>query len=218
MGTHRPYGTGADAIPGPLDRKAEAAGGRDWFDPFGDPVTDAERDRIVARYREALGRADDRIERLLDSIDAADPVVAITADHGDEFGEEGYFYHQGYRRRVADTLTRVPVALDGVDPVGEHCSLLDIAPTLAGAVGADPPDAWQGNDLRTTRTAEALTVAPWHDTATVAWQSFDPERKLVARDAAVTMTGRDGGSAVERADTSEAVREQLRDLGYTDAG
>jgi arylsulfatase A-like enzyme len=216
MGSHRPYGTGETAIPDSLDRKAEAAGGRHWFGPSG--VSDAERARIVDAYRDALGRVDERVRRLVDAVeaDAADPIVAITADHGEELGEDGYFYHQGFRRRVADTLVRVPVVLRGVEPAGDRCSLLDLAPTLASAVDLDVPEEWQGNDLRETTTDQALTVAPWHDTATVAWQDF--ERKLVARDASVSVRTGEERVAVAGADVSGDVERQLRDLGYTDAG
>jgi len=213
MGSHRPYGTGDDAVPSAIDRVAEAAGGRHWFGSS--TVSEAQRETILEHYLDALGRVDDHIADLTDRIDA-DPIFAFTADHGDEFGEEGYYYHQGYRRRVADTLIEVPVVFDGVDADVDRLSLLDVAPTLAGAVGIDPPDAWQGNDLRTTTTDAALTIAPWHDTATVAWQDF--ERKLVARDADVSMT--EGGEevAVERADVAADVEAQLQDLGYSDAG
>jgi arylsulfatase A-like enzyme len=214
MESHRPYGTGEDAIPSAIDRKAEASGGRHWFGSS--DVTERERDVILDHYRDALGRVDDNIRRLFDEIDTEDSVFAFAADHGDEFGEEAYYYHQGYRRRVADTIIRVPVVLAGVETLGERCSLLDLAPTLVESQGIDAPDAWQGTDLRETRTEETLTVAPWHDRATVAWQDF--ERKLVARDADVSM--REGGESVgvERADVSEDVEQQLRELGYSDAG
>ncbi|MEF8784288.1 MAG: sulfatase-like hydrolase/transferase [Haloarculaceae archaeon] len=214
MESHRPYGTGEDAIPPKLDRKAEAAGSRHWFGSS--TVTDEERKLIQEKYRDALGRVDDRIERVLSNIDAEDPVFAFAADHGDEFGEEGYFYHQGYRRRVPDSVIQVPVVLDGVETQGERLSLIDIAPTLVAAVGLDVPEAWQGNDLATETTEETITVAPWHEKATIAWQDF--ERKLVARDADATF--REGGEevAVERSDVSDEVEQQLQNLGYTDAG
>lgn len=214
MESHRPYGTGDDAIPGELDRKAEAAGGRHWFGSS--TVTEDEHERILDHYRDALGRVDDRVERLLAGVDATDPVFVFTADHGDEFGEEGYYYHQGYRRRVADPIIRVPAVFDGIETVGDRCSLLDVAPTVASAVGAGVPAAWQGNDLTETTTDETLTVAPWHDQATIAWQDF--ERKLVAADADVSMTDGDRSVAVERSDVSAEVEAQLQDLGYSDAG
>ena len=214
MGSHRPYGTGEQALPGKLDRKAEAAGGRHWFGSS--TVTDEERAEIETYYRDALGRVDDRIERVMASIDSDDPVFAFTADHGDEFGEEGYFYHQGYRRRVPDSIIQVPVVLDGVETAGDRLSLIDVAPTLVSAVGLEPPAAWQGNDLTSEATEETVTVAPWHDKATVAWQDF--ERKLVASDADATF--REGGETVsaERSDVSDEVEQQLQNLGYTDAG
>jgi arylsulfatase A-like enzyme len=214
MESHRPYGTGEDAIPKSIDRKAEASGGRHWFGSS--TVTEREREVVLEHYRDALGRVDDNVRRLLEGVDAEDPVFAFAADHGDEFGEEGYYYHQGYRRRVADPIIRVPVVLDGVDTIDERCSLLDIAPTLVGSQGIDAPEAWQGNDLRETTTEETLTVAPWHETATVAWGDF--ERKLVARDADVSMVEGGESVGVERADVSEDVEQQLRELGYSDAG
>jgi arylsulfatase A-like enzyme len=214
MGSHRPYGTGEDAVPGELDRKAEASGGRHWFGSS--DVTDEERALILGRYRDALGRVDERVERLLGGIDVKDPIFAFTADHGEEFGEEGYYYHQGYRRRVPDSIVRVPVVLRGVETVGDRCSLLDLAPTLAGAAGVDVPDPWHGNDLRERETEATLTVAPWRGTATVAWQDF--EHRVVARNAEVSMTDADDEAVVDGADVPEDVEARLRDLGYSGAG
>ena len=214
MGSHRPYGTDEDAIPPGLDRKAEAAGGRHWFGSS--TVTDEETALIQDTYRDALGRVDSRIERVVDSIDSEDPIFVFTADHGDEFGEETYFYHQGYRRRVPDTVIQVPVVLGGIETVGEQLSLVDVAPTLASAAGVDIPDAWQGTDLTSERATEAITVAPWHEKATVAWQDF--ERKLVARDADATFRENGEEVAVQRSDVSDEVEQQLQNLGYTDAG
>ncbi|WP_158855461.1 sulfatase-like hydrolase/transferase [Halorhabdus sp. CUG00001] len=213
MGTHRPYGSGDDAIPNALDRTAEAAGGRHWFGS--NEVSDAGHERIVSAYRDALGRADERIEQLLDALDS-DPIFAFAADHGEELGEEGYYYHQGYRRRVADSLIQVPVVLDGIETLGERLSLLDIAPTLVAGVGLETPNAWQGTDLTSGRTEQTLTVAPWHEQATVCWQDF--ERKLIARDAEVSFQRGEETAAVSSSDVSAAVEQQLKDLGYADAG
>jgi arylsulfatase A-like enzyme len=214
MERHRPYGTGGEAVPSGIDRNAEAAGGRRWFGSS--TVSEEQREVILEKYRAALGRVDDRIERLLYSIDADDPVFAFTADHGDEFGEEEYYYHQGSRRRVADTIIEVPVVLDGVETHGDRLSLIDIAPTLAAGAGVEIPDAWQGNDLTDAPTETAITIAPWHDKATVAWQDF--ERKLVARDADVSLEADGEEVEVERSDVSDDVEQQLQNLGYTDAG
>jgi len=206
MGTHRPYGLGEDAVPKDIDRKA-------LFSPSS--LTDAEREAIKETYRNTLARADREIRRLVESIDAADPLVAFTSDHGDEFGEEGYYFHQPQRRRVADALTTVPVATNDLS-MREPLSLLDVGPTLLSAVGAEAavPDEWHGTDVRHKARDHALTIAPWHGTATVAWQDF--ETKIVSRDADVRFER--GGESVdlERADVDEDLKRQLRDLGYAE--
>ncbi|GAB3687976.1 sulfatase-like hydrolase/transferase [Salinarchaeum chitinilyticum] len=214
MDSHRPYGRGDDALPVEIDRKAEASG-RDSILP--DPeLTDAEHEELLDTYRESLGRTDERIERLYEEIDAEDPIFAVTSDHGDELGEAGYYYHQGYRRRVPDPIVQVPLAIDGLDLAADRGSLLDLGPTIAGAVGAEAPDVWRGNDLRETSTERAVTVAPWHEDATVAVR--DRESTLIAADADVSFEEAGEEAAVGRADVDESVEQRLQELGYTDAG
>jgi arylsulfatase A-like enzyme len=206
MGTHRPYGLGENAVPKEIDRRA-------LFDPGS--LTDGEQATIEKRYRATLSRADDEIRRLLTEIDAEDPLVVFTSDHGDEFGEEGYFFHQPQRRRVADTLTTVPVATNG-GGFPEPLSLVDVGPTLLGSIGGVDaiPDAWHGRDVREKPRDHALTIAPWNGTATVAWQDF--ETKIVSEDADVRLE-RDGESVgVERRDIDGDLKRQLRDLGYAE--
>ncbi|WP_390207730.1 sulfatase-like hydrolase/transferase [Halocatena marina] len=149
MESHRPYGTGSEALPKELDRKAGAAGNTGLLGSKS--VSESEIEQIKGTYRDALGRVDGQIERLLAEIDA-DPTFVFTSDHGDEFGEDGYFYHQGFRRRVVDRLIEVPVVMDGVDletepeakPEPNRFSVLDIAPTLIESAGMEVPDQWHG--------------------------------------------------------------------------
>jgi len=205
METHRPYGKGNDAVSKRLDQKA-------FFKPG--KLTDAEEATIEETYRDAIRRADSDVEHLLDELDA-DPVFAFSADHGEGFGEEGFYFHQGHKRSVAAFQTEVPVIFDGVDVEGPM-SLLDVPPTLLSAVGVDPPESWHGTDLTRSSSEYAITIAPWHDTATVAWQDY--EKKLVARDADVSLSEDGERADVERAEVDDELEEQLRDLGYVDAG
>ncbi|MFB6150388.1 MAG: sulfatase-like hydrolase/transferase [Haloarculaceae archaeon] len=205
METHRPYGKGEDAVSKRLDQKA-------FFKP--DDLTEDEQDRIEEKYRDAIRRADDNVRYLLDAVDS-DPILAFTSDHGEGFGDEGFYFHQGHRRSVADFQTKVPVVFDGID-AGGPMSLLDIPPTLVETVGVDAPDTWHGTDLTESDSEYAITIAPWHDTATVAWQDY--EKKLVGRDADVSLVEGGTRADVERTDVDEELEEQLRDLGYVDAG
>lgn len=214
MGTHRPYGTGDEAVPPEIDSKSESLGGSRLFSP--DELTDAEAAVIDQKYRAALGRAGRRIERLLDGLETDDPVFVFSADHGEELGEDGFYYHQGYRRRVVDRIVQVPVVFDGLDVTADPVSLFDIAPTLVSAAGGDPPGEWHGRDLLTTEPEWAITIAPWHEQATVRWTDF--ETSLVSRDADVSLLTDDARVAVEKSDVSDDVTQRLQDLGYRDAG
>jgi len=206
METHRPYGPDGVGISQELDQKA-------FFSPG--KLTDQEEERIEEAYTDAIGRADENIEHLLENIDS-DPITAVTADHGEGFGDAGFYYHQAHKRRVDDFLIQVPVMFDGLSVEGGPMSLLDIPPTLLGAVDIDAPDAWQGNDLAETATDHALTIAPWNDKATLAWQDFDT--KFVASDADLSFESERDRGETKSADVSTELEEQLRDLGYVDAG
>lgn len=213
MGTHRPYGTGDEAVPNTLDRKAESVGGGGLFG--GKAISEQEHHLIEEKYRAALSRADQEIERLVDQINS-DPMFVFTSDHGEELGEQGYYYHQGYRQRVPDTVLRVPVVFDQLDLPHSRCSLIDIPPTITAAVCGDSPDEWLGSDIMESPTENTITVAPWHDTATVAWS--DGANKLVARDAKVSMQSRGKESKVERSEVPQDIEARLQALGYQDGG
>ncbi|WP_459194221.1 sulfatase-like hydrolase/transferase [Halosimplex sp. J119] len=205
MEAHRPYGVGDDAISKQLDQKA-------FFKP--EKLTDDEEAEIEGSYRDAIERADGDISHLIEEIEA-DPLLAVTSDHGEAFGEDGFYFHQGHKRSVADYITEVPVIFGGLDVDGPM-SLLDIPSTLVEAVGVDAPSSWDGTDLQSTESPFAITVAPWHDTATVAWQDY--ETKIVASDADVSIEAGGNLDEVARADVDRELEEQLQDLGYMDAG
>jgi arylsulfatase A-like enzyme len=213
MGTHRPYGQGDDAVPEEIDHKSESLGGSRLLSP--DEMTPEEEAIIDRKYRDALGRADAEIERLVDEVDG-DPVFVFGADHGEELGEDGYYYHQGYRRRVVDTIAQVPVVFDGLDVTADSLSMLDIAPTLVSAAGGEPPESWHGRDLLTDDPEWAITIAPWHETATMRWTDF--ETSIVSRDADVSLLAGDSRVDVEGTEVDDDIEERLQALGYRDAG
>jgi arylsulfatase A-like enzyme len=215
MESHRPYGTGDQAVPVSLDRKSEAMGGGGILGRR--ELTDEQRNLIDTKYRNALGRCDDEINRLIESLDG-DPTFAFTSDHGEELGEEGYYYHQGYRRRVPETIVTVPAVIDGVALAAEQGGLVDIAPTLVAAQGIAIPSEWHGVNLAQREPNSTLTIAPWHEKATVLWQNFDS--RIVIRDGNISYdTGNNRGEQMAGSvEVSDQLEEKLKDLGYVDAG
>lgn len=202
METHRPYGTGDDAVSKKLDQKA-------FFKSH--KLTDAERVEIEDKYRDSLARADQNIQHLLKNIDS-NPKFVFTADHGEGFGDEGYYYHQPQRRRVDDCLIKVPVIFDGFSVDSETLSHLDLAPTITASAGGEIPEAWLGNNLLETDTEYTITVASWNNQATVLWQDF--EHRLVSQDADVVFDAAGDQTVSEETDVPEDIKEQMRDLGY----
>lgn len=212
MESHRPYGQGDNAIPKGLDRKAETCGRKSFFNSN---LSEEEKEIVISAYKMALERVDDNIDYLVTNLDS-DPLLAFCSDHGEELGEDGYYYHQAYRRRLVDTIVKVPVAFKGFDTIAENLSLLDIAPTLASAADVEVPKDWQGNDLNQEETKSTLTIAPWNDKASIMWQDFD--RKIIAEDAEVTYLSEGELVRPEEKEVSEDLEKRLKDLGYLGAG
>ncbi|MBI5515858.1 MAG: sulfatase-like hydrolase/transferase [Deltaproteobacteria bacterium] len=105
-----------------------------------------------ARYDSAVARVDRALGALLAharGVLSRPLVLAVTADHGEEFGEHGGVYHGS---ALYDEQVRVPLVLvaPGLGPgvVPEPVELLDLAPTLAALAGARAPAGARGRDLR----------------------------------------------------------------------
>lgn len=114
------------------------------FEPHA-PYGDARTGRPVqARYGDEIAEADRQIGRLLPALGeaAASTLIAVTADHGEAFGEHGEIAHSIF---VYDTTLRVPwiLAGPGVTPrvVDAPVSLVDLAPTAMALLGAGRFDA-----------------------------------------------------------------------------
>ncbi len=106
----------------------------DQFAPF--------RDDILALYDAGVYWADKQIGRVLDCLQqfglADDTVVAVTADHGEEFNEHGRRYH--HRFGLPETLIRVPLLVRVPGQTGRVLpdvpfSQADLPATLLEAVG-----------------------------------------------------------------------------------
>jgi arylsulfatase A-like enzyme len=89
-----------------------------------------------------------------------DTVIALTADHGEEFHEHGGFWHglTLYDEQIqVPLLMKWPKGASAAPPSarGHISRLLDVAPTLLARAGIEPPAAMQGVDLATPLDARA---------------------------------------------------------------
>jgi arylsulfatase A-like enzyme len=102
-------------------------------------------------YDAEIAHADAAIGRLLpwldDQLDR--PVIAITADHGEAFGEHGRLYHSA---DLHEEQIRVPllIRVPGAEPgeVATPVSIADLPATLHGLVAPEGAAPFAGHDLR----------------------------------------------------------------------
>ena len=96
---------------------------------------------------------DDLLGEVLPEV-AAQPrtVVAVTADHGEEFWEHGDYCY-GHGKSVYEQVVRIPffMTLPGAEAevVLTPVSLVDVAPTFLTLAGLEPPPTMQGRSFIT---------------------------------------------------------------------
>jgi len=104
------------------------------------------------RYRAEIEHLDRQLARLVRGLDELGdpPTVLLTADHGEAFGEDGYYFAHGHS--VGLDQIRVPLLWRPAAPrtarvESRPVSLIDVAPTLLHAAGAPIPAHWPGRPL-----------------------------------------------------------------------
>jgi len=126
-------------------------------EPYDFGVSDEE----FGRYLNSVRGADEKIAWLLGELDRRglldSTLVAITADHGESFGQHNQWTHAFgvYEQTVHVPLILLHPALAELPrrsgAIGRH---IDIAPTLLDALAIPAPAEWQGRSLLRTDTGE----------------------------------------------------------------
>ncbi len=116
------------------------------------PMSDAEYLKGV--YEDEIIHMDKKLAAFFDYLKSSgqydDLMIVLTADHGEEFGEHGGFWHG---TTLYDEQIHVPliIKLPGNELAGTRVSwqarTLDVAPTITAALGLSADEAWQGEDL-----------------------------------------------------------------------
>lgn len=143
-------------------------------------------DSAIARYDSALSTVDREVARLIDHARRAlhrPLVVALAADHGEEFGEHGGVYHGS---ALYEEQVRVPLVIslpDGVvvpSVIDAPVGLLDLAPTLLALAGVPRPSSMRGRDLRPWMAGRSSAIEPVFSAVNTRTMVVRWPRKLVA--------------------------------------
>ncbi|MBW2725225.1 MAG: sulfatase-like hydrolase/transferase [Deltaproteobacteria bacterium] len=147
-------------------------------------------------YNGEIEYLDRNVGRLLDRLKAQglydDSVIALVADHGEEFYEHGGWWHG---LTLYEEQIHVPLLIKWAkgkpqapaSSVAELARLLDVAPTLIAATGTQVPAAMQGIDLMgegSTRAQKDLEVYSEEDhEGNVLWSLRTKTMKMIQANA-----------------------------------
>jgi len=132
-----------------------------------DSVADEELATIVDLYDAEIAFVDAEVDRLLDGLETAwgdAPVVAFTADHGEEFRDHGGFSHAA---TFYDEVLHVPLVIQDdklSGTVDELVGLLDLPPTLVDHAETSQPATFLGESLQSDGGHDRdCVIAEWAD-------------------------------------------------------
>jgi len=116
------------------------------------------------RYDSEIRHVDREVGRLMKGLRERfkrDIVLAVTADHGEEFRDHGGVYHGS---TLYEEQVRVPLIVSAKALPKKRfeapVEVVDIAPTLLGIVGVEPAPSMRGRDLRVFATGRERDPGP----------------------------------------------------------
>jgi len=114
--------------------------------------------RAIARYDGSIRRTDDSIRRFMAELRrsgyADHTLLLVTSDHGESFGEHGYYFGHGAYAYEPTVRVVLIMSYPGVLPAGRSVAApvatVDFMPTLLNAVGLPLGDRIQGHSFLPT--------------------------------------------------------------------
>lgn len=116
------------------------------------------------RYADEIRYLDRQVRRLLDGLAEVgdEPSVVLTADHGEAFGEDEFYFAHGHSLGLDQIRVPLLYRSSGRERgrgrvVEQPASILDVAPTLLAEAGLPAPERFRGHSLsRTDHTPRLL--------------------------------------------------------------
>jgi arylsulfatase A-like enzyme len=154
-GPYEPPGSSPPADPPgarllPVLEDHSGRGGIPWYQQLPGTYSQAAYER---GYLDEIAYLDPHVARLVAGVDALGrpPAIVLTSDHGEAFGEDGYYFAHGHS--VGLDQIRVPLffrparASMAGGVIDTPVSLVDVAPTLLRLADVAVPASYQGRPL-----------------------------------------------------------------------
>ena len=119
--------------------------------------------RARDRYQSELAYIDHHLGRLLEHVKREMPrtIIALSADHGEAFGEHNSHYHGN---NLYEAQVRVPLVLSVPEVKARRvlgpAQVIDLAPTILSLLDIPVPASMRGTDLSPWLAGEAAKVLP----------------------------------------------------------
>jgi arylsulfatase len=191
-------------------------------------ISKSQRQKLIDLYDEEIRYIDSKIEDFINELKRRDmyqnSVIIITADHGEAFGEKGFYEHP---RKLSDGLLQIPFLSKGLD-INEDVtgSLVDLYPTLSGV----KRDGQNLEDKETGTTVYSQVTEKGSETNGYGamkgkdsyYVSCKPDHKLksnnvLSEDLQEFISNKDREAKDENIESKdEEIKDRLEALGYGD--
>jgi arylsulfatase A-like enzyme len=182
MDAHVPYLPPApfdELWPGKLPRfaKEDFYALRDAVHRGGRELSPEEREHLISQYDGGIAYLDSQLARLIAKLEELglyeNTLIVITSDHGEAFGERNLVEHgvSVHQNQVHVPLIVKPPRSNEGRRVARRVGAIDVAPTIALALGIAPPESWTGRSLLDEAAEEREVVAENYPTAWLAARS-----------------------------------------------
>ncbi len=120
------------------------------------------------RYDEEVRYLDEHVARLLEAL-PADTGIVLTADHGEAFGEDGYFFAHGHGIGLDQVRVPMIVRAPGATAAVRQTPVsgIDVAPTALALAGIEAPEGFRGRSLLAEDLAGPVFAESRHQLATI---------------------------------------------------
>jgi len=108
---------------------------------FENKLTEEIKKKLINSYDDSIRYADKFVRRIIRDLSNYDPVVIVHADHGEGFGEHGFYMHGFVRNRAVclyEELIHIPLLIYNADVKGYiegPSSLLNLSPAILEIIG-----------------------------------------------------------------------------------